>query len=212
MKETITITKEADRTKPLDKLEERLAGGFRFVNLMCSMNQENNKDNKAILYSLVEVLISKGLIHLHELEEREKKIIQSFGQSDEQAPRVHLMETPNKYVQDNQVIIDCKSRLPICKAICCKFWFALSVQDLEERILKWDYSKPYGIAQDQDGYCVHLDRSNFKCTIYEHRPLICRTYECRNDKRIWLDFEKMIINPELPEVFERNDEKECEIK
>ena len=150
----------------LDGLEEKLAGGLRFANLIGSMNQEEIKTNKALLHSLIEVLISKGLIHLHELEERKKKVIQSLGQNDEQVPQVHLLETPDKYAQNNQKLIDCENRWSICKASCCKFWFALSVQDLEERILKWDYSKPYGIAQDQDGYCVHMERSNFKCSIY----------------------------------------------
>jgi hypothetical protein len=32
--------------------------------------------------------------------------------------------------------------------------------------------------------------------VYEHRPAICRTYDCRKDPRIWIDFEKRIPAPE----------------
>ncbi len=181
----------------LDELEDRLSGGLIFANHMCSMNQENIRVHKAILHSLIEVLISKGLIHLHELEERKEKVIQSFGQKDEQVSKVHLVETTDKYAQGGEVLIDCESRYLICEGVCCKFWFALSVQDLDESIVKWDYKQPYGIARDKDGCCIHRDHSTYKCTIYENRPLICKTYDCRRDKRIWIDFENKIINPDL---------------
>jgi hypothetical protein len=181
----------------IDEFEERLAGGLRFANLMCSVNQEAIKSDKAILHSLVEVLISKGVVHLHELDERKAKVIESLNNNGEQTPNVHLVETADKYAAENQVVAECKDCLPVCRAVCCKFWFALSVQDLEERILKWDYSRPYGIAQGKDGYCAHLDRSNLACTIYQTRPLVCRTYDCRHDPRIWRDFEKKVLNPDL---------------
>jgi hypothetical protein len=40
----------------------------------------------------------------------------------------------------------------------------------------------------------------------------CRGFDCRNDKRIWLDFENKVINPELPEIFERKDEAGSGVK
>ncbi len=33
------------------------------------------------------------------------------------------------------------------------------------------------------------------CRIYAHRPVPCRGFDCRGDKRIWLDFENKIPNP-----------------
>jgi Fe-S-cluster containining protein len=53
------------------------------------------------------------------------------------------------------------------------------------------------IAQGKDGYCCHLERATCRCTIREHRPVPCRAYDCRQDKRIWLDFEERVINPEI---------------
>ena len=71
-------------------------------------------------------------------------------------------------------------------------YFALSRQDLKERVVQWDHSNPYMIRHGADGYCVHNDKQTRFCTVYDHRPAVCRGYSCRNDKRIWKDFDKMI--------------------
>jgi Fe-S-cluster containining protein len=72
---------------------------------------------------------------------------------------------------------------------------------VEEGVVKWDLGRPYLIAQDTDGYCRHLDRKTSCCTIRDQRPLPCRGYDCRKDKRVWTDFEQMIINPDLDRLF-----------
>jgi Fe-S-cluster containining protein len=51
------------------------------------------------------------------------------------------------------------------------------------------------IEHGTDGYCIHIERGTCGCTIYENRPVPCRAFDCRNDKRIWVDFEKQIPNP-----------------
>jgi Fe-S-cluster containining protein len=181
----------------LDKLEQKLAAGLQFSNTLGLMNQESIKEDRALLHSLVELLLSQGTIHLYQIERRKKEIGQSLNESNGHAPKVHLVETPDKYEVEEQVVIDCENRYPLCKAACCKLWFALSVQDLNEGIVKWNYSRPYGIAQGPDGRCVHQNRSTCKCSVYENRPHVCRTYDCRQDKRIWTDFENRIINPAL---------------
>jgi Fe-S-cluster containining protein len=138
------------------------------------------------------------VIRLHELEERKKEVSAYFQQREEQSPKIHLVETPDKYAATDSVQIDCEHRIHLCKASCCKLWFALSVQDLDERIVKWNYAQPYAIAQNREGYCVHLDHSQgCQCNVYQNRPLVCRTYDCRQDKRIWLDFDNRIPNPEI---------------
>jgi Fe-S-cluster containining protein len=71
-----------------------------------------------------------------------------------------------------------------------------------------DLGRPYLIAQGADGYCRHLDRCTCRCTVREHRPLPCRGYDCRNDKRVWLDFEKRIVNPELDQLFTQLESKD----
>jgi hypothetical protein len=33
---------------------------------------------------------------------------------------------------------------------------------------------------------------------------VCRAYDCRNDKRIWADFERKIVSPELENLFQQS--------
>jgi Fe-S-cluster containining protein len=188
----------AGPSQPLDKLEEKLAGGLHFTTIQGYMAHEALRENKATLSTLIELLVRKGVIQFHEIEQRKQEVneaLKATGASS--GPQVHLVDTPDKYTHQDQVEIDCEARYHLCKASCCKLWFALSVQDLDERIVKWNYSRPYSIAQAEDGYCVHLNRGSCACSIYKNRPLTCRTYDCRRDKRIWLDFEQRVINPEI---------------
>jgi Fe-S-cluster containining protein len=184
-------------TERLSQIEKNLARGLYFTNTLGFMNNETIKDDKALLHSLVELLISQGVIRLYQLEKRKQEISQSISENGGHGPQVHLVDTPDKYEAAPEVVIDCESRYPICKGACCKLWFALSVQDLDEGIVRWNYAQPYGIAQGSDGRCVHQDRVSRKCTVYENRPHICRTYDCSQDRRIWIDFEKRIINPDI---------------
>jgi hypothetical protein len=95
--------------------------------------------------------------------------------------------------------IDCGSRLHLCRAACCKLPVALSKEDVEEGVLRWDLAPPYLLAQRKDGTCVHLDLDTHRCSVYEQRPIPCRGYGCRQDERIWVDFEQRIPNPRLGE-------------
>jgi Fe-S-cluster containining protein len=86
--------------------------------------------------------------------------------------------------------IPCAELLHLCRARCCTFRFALSQQDLDEGVVRWDAGDPYYIAQS-DGACVHLDDER-GCTIYPHRPRPCRVFDCREDRRIWRDFTQRV--------------------
>ena len=90
----------------------------------------------------------------------------------------------------------CEELLHLCGARCCKMTFPLSIQDLDEGVVRWDYGEPYKIRQrSSDGFCVHNDPASKGCTVHAQRPAICRTYDCRQDKRVWLDYEKRIPAP-----------------
>ncbi len=93
--------------------------------------------------------------------------------------------------------IDCAERIPLCRAACCTFRWALSEQDVVEGIVQWDLTNPYVNRVAADGYCVHCDGASRDCTVYDARPTICRTYDCRNDTRIWNDFDARVVNPDL---------------
>jgi Fe-S-cluster containining protein len=71
---------------------------------------------------------------------------------------------------------------------------------VQEGIVKWDLGQPYLNARGEQGYCIHLERGTCRCTVYAHRPIPCRGYDCRKDIRIWLDFESRVVNPRVSEA------------
>jgi Fe-S-cluster containining protein len=87
----------------------------------------------------------------------------------------------------------CLELLPLCEARCCSFTFALSTQDLDEGVVRWDQGRPYLIAHEPDGHCSHLSREGGGCTCYAERPAPCRRYDCRTDRRIWADYGRRIL-------------------
>ena len=119
----------------------------------------------------------------------------------ESGPRVFLQDSvPDKYSLAPAPVIDCDNRIPLCHAACCRLNVVLSQQDVQEGIVSWDPRRPYLNAQDSEGYCVHLERPPCHCSIYASRPAPCRIFDCRNDRRIWLDFENRIANPALDKL------------
>lgn len=98
-----------------------------------------------------------------------------------------------------EVTIDCESRIHLCKAACCRLRFELSPEEVRGGVVRWDPAQPYANACGDDGACVHLDRDLARCTIYTQRPAPCRRFDCRLDRRIWLDFERGVINPRIDE-------------
>lgn len=154
----------------------------------------------ASAYAVAELLIARGLIGLEELDERRRLVEERLMRSYEQAGLTVEMEhnAPDKYqLGPRAVEIDCEQRLPLCGAACCRLVFALSRQDIEERVIQWELTRPYIIRHRPDSYCVHCDGQTHLCTVYAQRPYICRGYDCRRDTRIWQDFDNRVVNPEL---------------
>jgi len=114
------------------------------------------------------------------------------------APVVYVTEGGDKYaLGPSEVEIDCAARLPLCHAACCRLRVPLTRQDLDEGVVQWDADRPYLNRQREDGFCVHCDAASHRCDVYDQRPGLCRTFDCRNDRRIWIDFERRIPNPSV---------------
>jgi Fe-S-cluster containining protein len=189
------------------RLYQQVAQGLLYTHTRLSANQRRTLDAAAFLYALVELLDERGIITIDELDARKEVVAERLN---EQVRRerlgVMLMEPEyDKYAFEGAPPIDCADRVSICHAACCKLPFALSKQDVREGIVRWELGQPYMIDHDEDGYCSHLGRGALACRIYDHRPVPCRGFDCRNDKRIWIDFDARIPNPDI----ERPDWPEC---
>lgn len=91
----------------LGELEEKLAGGLHFSNMLGFANQEKVNENCALLQALLELLVGKGFIHLHEIEKRKAKLHKSFLKNENFGPRVKLTDTPDKYTYQDVIGLDC---------------------------------------------------------------------------------------------------------
>ena len=125
--------------------------------------------------------------------------------------RIRLSVVDDKYTTPNSDV-DCAARIPLCGARCCSFEVTLSRQDLEERKLPFDIEQPYILRRDPVTRRCVCSQGDGMCGAYEHRPAVCRTYDCKEDRRVWIDYEARIPAP-LPEgirprtdVYENTDE------
>jgi hypothetical protein len=94
--------------------------------------------------------------------------------------------------------IPCAENLRWCRAVCCALVVHLGPDDRAAGIVTPDPDRPDLLAH-KDGICVHNEAG--ACTVYEHRPAPCRTFDCRRDTRIWRDYARRIPNPNLDKLF-----------
>ena len=179
----------------VNPLQQDLERGLRFAHVMMSINQFEGREGTIYARALAELLVSKGAIGKDELETMMAQVRQQVEALP--APKVMLSKSEDKYRCQYLTLIDCASRIHLCKARCCTFDFYLTDQDLDEGTVRWDYGRPYWIRKEEDGYCAHCEPRTWRCRIHPYRPYVCRAYDCRKDQRVWLDFERMIPNPKL---------------
>lgn len=136
---------------------------------------------------LIDALIMRG-----QLPKSFRRVIARIH--GDRGERVRLAIWPDKYAVEGPDI-DCAARIPLCGARCCTYDVVLSAQDVAERSLPFVTERPYELPRDPvTKKCVCMDAAG-ACTVYAHRPGTCRAYDCREDRRVWLDFEARIPAP-----------------
>lgn len=197
--ELVQLIPETTRSETAHVARREIADGLFYTHMRLSQNTNKTLENSAFLYGLIELLNEKGVITTGELDERKKAVAERLIAQWKAKGMGVMLQDPeeDKYTFQGEVEIDCENRVQYCKAACCRLRFALSKQDIEEGTIKWDLAHPYMIAHGKDGYCTHMERDSCRCTVRDRRPVPCRGYDCRSDKRIWLDFENKIVNPNL---------------
>lgn len=193
------VPQDSRSSSTLNGLRQEVTEGLLYTHARLSHSTQKNFEVASFLYGLIELLSEKGLVSIEEVDGRKREVADRLAKKlrDEGAGVFVQEPEQDKYSFESEVKIDCDNRIQYCKAACCRLPFALSKQDIDERVVRWDLGQPYIIAQDQDGYCTHLERGSCRCTIREERPVPCRAYDCRKDQTIWLDFENKVINPDI---------------
>lgn len=173
--------------------------GLIYTHNRANANTAEVHQTSAALRALIELLVESGVLDREMLETRcQEESEQLRQQYITRGMAVAMQEFKvSKYEFAGGAVIDCEKRIHLCKAACCRLPLALSKEDVQEGIVRWDLGQPYLIARGKDGYCTHLERGTCRCTVYAHRPIPCRGYDCRYDQRIWLDFENRLANPRI---------------
>jgi Fe-S-cluster containining protein len=181
-----------------DAVDRReLVQGFLFDHTRINLNTIEIHKALARVEALVAMLTDAGILDEGSFDRRraeaEERLRQAFV---EQGMAVAIQEhDTGKYELDGLPEIDCENRVELCKAACCRLQFALSKEDVEEGVVRWDLGHPYFIAHTSEGSCVHLVPDTLVCGVYKNRPVPCRTYDCSHDSRVWRDFENRIPHP-----------------
>lgn len=186
---------------PLAELERQVERGSMFTQAVFQKSFSRLSTVEAMVHELLSVLEEKGVVSADDLpgaaaiaaqEEAREAAEPEPKDPTMRWPAIAIRVEPTEPAQLEPV--DCDARMSICHAVCCKLKFALSNDEIEQGLVKWDIGHPYIIRQNSDGYCCHNDAGSGGCTIYNDRPNLCRRYSCRGDKRIWKDFDNMVLN------------------
>ena len=184
-------------------ISDDLSQGLLYTHTRINDNTKKILESTSFLYGLIELLSERGILSIEELDDRKRQVAERLVRKFTESGLGLMYQDPeyDKYAIEHASEVDCERRVPICRAACCRIPFALSKQDVEEGIIRWEFGRPYLIAHDAQGYCVHLDREAYRCTAYDHRPVPCRGFNCSNgDKwKVWLEYEGLLMNPEFEE-------------
>jgi len=190
-----------DGAKPADEPVTRgeLERALRHVNYLLASMRDELLALGAQVVTLTNELARKGVVEEAAVNDALPEVLESVKIIDEDADprRVEIgpMLCDKRDIED--LPIPCRQLLHLCEARCCQLTFVLNTQDLDEGMIRWDYARPYWIQQRaEDGYCAHNHPETRRCGAYEYRPVPCREFDCRNDSRIWKDFEKRIAAPQ----------------
>lgn len=64
-----------------------------------------------------------------------------------------------------------------CDAVCCRLTVVLQPEDVVAGHLTTHTAAGLRVmARDEEGWCVALDGARMCCSIYEHRPSVCRRF------------------------------------
>jgi Fe-S-cluster containining protein len=186
--------REGDAT-PLVEIERQLERASTYAYTALGRAALRIQELERILYGLLDVLLSKGVVSPEEVAEASKKVQDELVARGNVPERLVALRVDPPGPQEAKEV-NCAARVHVCKAVCCKLDFALSAQEVERGRVKWDLGRPYCIRHSERGVCHHNDQATGACGIHADRPGVCRTYSCAGDKRIWNDFERMELNHE----------------
>jgi Fe-S-cluster containining protein len=181
---------------PLERLERQVVRGGLFTHTALSAGTQRTDQLEAVVYGLVDLLVARGVATADEVTTAARAVRDGLAErGDTAGPGIALrVDAPRAGDAAPAAAVNCEERLHLCQAACCRLGFALSADEVEAGVVRWDLGRPYFIRHEADGACTHLDPKRRCCGVYGQRPAVCRGYSCAGDTRIWKDFDAMELN------------------
>lgn len=203
-----------------EELNRQLQRNSFFTQATLREHGRTEKRLEAYVSAILDLLLSKGVVTIDDLGDtvKAKQAEQIEEDNAPKTPKEMLDGWPNIILREDKdglpdapdEPVNCAERMHICKAVCCSLRFPLSSEEIEAGKVRWDLGHPYVIRHTAEGWCVHNDRNTGGCGVYEDRPKLCRRYSCRDDERIWKDFDNMVLNEDFLAQKARGDRFEFE--
>lgn len=191
-------------------LKNIVTDGFLYTHSRLNDATKRSLESSSFLYALIELLSEQGLISIESLDNRKKEVAERLVQNFKESGLGMMYQDSDfdKNSYPHKAKVDCDSCVDTCKATCCKLPFALSRQDVEEGVVRWEFGRPYMIAHDSDGYCVHLDKQTYQCSVHDKRPVPCQGFDCRDNEKwkVWDDFADKQLNPKFEETIKESND------
>jgi Fe-S-cluster containining protein len=150
------------------------------------------------LSALIDLLIAKGVVGFHEMNERRAVAEQRIAKV-----RAETWNGPQLTPENDAapVTLDCESRQPTCKSACCRMYRVnLTAGEVKSGKLLWDLAVPYALPRLPSGDCAYLNATSLQCTIWDSRPQVCRQYSCEKDPDVWSDFAGFVPTDRVKEM------------
>ena len=180
----------------LRELDEQTRRGSLYAQAVASGQMDRANQTEAAVYGLIDLLIQKGALSEAEVTAAIAQTRDDMRAAGRHASLEVIVRDDNPAPAVSAEEIDCAARIPFCKASCCKMRWPLTLEEVESGPVSWDLGRPFFNRHAAHGYCHRFAPESHGCTVYGQRPQPCRQYSCRDDDRIWLDFDNMVPNAE----------------
>lgn len=130
-------------------------------------------------------------------DQKEQLVIKAFLEDAEAGLIGIQIAKPKPEAEHAEV--DCESLLPLCHGACCWLNVPLTVDEVKAGRFAINCEMPFFMVTHPSKQCLH--HADDKCAIYKERPMVCRIYRCKGDRRVWTDFDRKIVGP-LPRRIE----------
>jgi Fe-S-cluster containining protein len=204
--EIIAIIDEKLDVEAVAQMVEQLDLSKKIEKTLFHLNEQDNRNgfNIAAMQNelrdliidvtlLKRALVSLGQVGVMERRRIEKELILELFPPKQVRAGLGIVVAQGQSTLPSEE--DCEKRKHLCQQACCRiFEVHLNADEIESGRFDWNPKSPYSLHKNYAG-CVHLTEG--KCAIYHNRPATCYSYSCKKDSRIWLDYEKIELNPSL---------------